>query len=160
MSTPSQHLATPGAISADVCLEAFSARRAYSAALLELSERQQHLIEAEDYEQLLELLAHKQQLIDDWLIRQQAWAPVWSTWRQARTGLDAATRDRCEALRLVSDELMQRLMKTEDAATEELLRRRGETQQQLAATNNGLAVAGAYHDLDRGQSARRLNLDL
>lgn len=139
-------------------LDAFRARRAYCDALLQLSRQQSGLIAADDYTQLLELLAHKQQLIDAWVQSNGRQQMAWQSWPQQRSRLEVAARTTCEELLEECRTLMADLMAEETCSTRELTMRKELAEQSLSAVCGGQQAAGAYAEI--GEPVRSLlNLD-
>lgn len=141
-------------------LEAFRCRTAYCRALLELSSRQQDYIAASDYAGLIELLTHKQQLLDELTNVNHDGSNLWQTWRTERDRLPQAERQACERVLDEADELLKRLLSLEQSSTDLLSDRRDSTQLALAEVNQGGVAMQGYLSPAEATVSRRLDLDL
>ncbi len=145
---------------ADRYLEAFRSRTACCRALLELSSQQQDYIAASDYAGLIELLTHKQQLLDVLSNDSRDGSDLWQAWRTERDHLPHADRRACEQVLDEADELLKQLMSLEQSSTDLLSSRREATQLALAEVNHGGLAMHGYQSPAEANVSRRLDLDL
>lgn len=145
---------------ADRFLNAFRSRAACCKALLDLSARQQSLIEESDYSSLVDLLGHKQQLVDELTQRNFEGNDLWVAWQHQRTSLVETERQRCERVLDETDLLLKQLMELELSSTSELSSRKDVVQSALAEVHQGGQAAFAYQSPDEVPVSRRLDLDL
>lgn len=141
-------------------LSAFKARTACCRALIELSLRQQRFVDADDYQGLIELLMHKQQLVDELLSPGADGQNFWQGWREVRSSLTAGERQRCEAVLDEANTLLQQLLPLEAGSEQELLTRREQTLRAMADLNLGRVAAQEYQTPVESVVSRRLDFDL
>lgn len=129
-------------------LTAFQLRRALCRALLEHAQQQRAFIDAEAYDQLLDLLKSKQDLLDHLgrLAREQL--PLRSAWRDDRGQISADDRVRCEAVIDETEALLARLIAEEQACAERMTARRDATALSLQSLSVGVQAQHAYHPAD------------
>ena len=151
---------TTAVLSADRYLAAFRSRREYCRALLDLSVEQQALIAAEDYAGLVELLSHKQQLLDELLDAGREPAALWQAWRTERDRLPGDARQACEAVLDDVEQLLQKLRASEAESTQQFSANREVAQQLLRDVNQGRQLLAAYQSPSDPTAFRRLDLDL
>jgi len=127
-------------------LETFAERRQCIAGLLELSQRQLDLVEADDYSRLLGLLGGKQQIISRLEEIGRGRPRLWDEWREERGRLAPDVRQRCEQALAETEDLLARLLEQERVSTESLARRREHTARELRSVTAGSRVNQAYGD--------------
>ena len=125
-------------------LQTFAERRQCIAGLLELSQRQLDLVEADDYSRLLGLLGGKQQIISRLEEMGRGRPRLWDEWRQERGRLAPDVRQRCEETLAETEDLLARLLEQERISTECLARRRDDTARELRSVAAGSRVNQAY----------------
>ncbi|MBI1345886.1 hypothetical protein GC163_06315 [bacterium] len=141
-------------------LQAFSERRAYCLALIDLSQQQFQLIAAEDYSGLLGLLSHKQQLIDLLVSSGAPESDLWQEWKQGRDRLSAADRAACETILDDTETLLRQLMQQEAQCTTHVATRHEAVQTALQQVQQAGVALNGYDASSTGASHRRLNIDL
>ena len=139
-------------------LRAFEARRDCCRALLTLARKQQESIAAEDYTRLLALLAQKQRVLGalDALGRERP--TLRDDWRRLRDGAPAAARGACERVLEESESLLAEVLAEERSSTDDLTRRRDETQRRLQELSAGTRAHEAYRDALGPDSHRHLDI--
>ncbi|HUQ71898.1 MAG TPA: flagellar export chaperone FlgN [Planctomycetaceae bacterium] len=151
---------TTTVLSADRYLAAFRSRREYCRALLDLSVEQQALVTAEDYPGLVELLNHKQQLLDALLDAGREPAALWQAWRTERDHMPGDVRQACEVVLDDAEQLLQQLLALEAESTQRFSANREIAQQLLRDVNQGSQLLAAYQSPSDPAAFRRLDLDL
>uniref|UniRef100_A0A7C2NYZ2 Flagellar protein FlgN n=1 Tax=Schlesneria paludicola TaxID=360056 RepID=A0A7C2NYZ2_9PLAN len=151
---------TTASAPADRYLAAFRSRRECCRALLELSAQQQTLAASGNYAELLELLAHKQQVLDVLVDPGRETLTLWQTWRQERDALPGEARRACEAILDEAEQMLQQLLGLEADSTAVLTVRRDHTEQLLRDVNQGRQALAAYQSPSDAVAAPRLDLDL
>jgi len=127
-------------------LRTFADRRNCIAELLELSQRQLDLVEADDYSRLLGLLGGKQQIISRLEAIGKVRPRLWDDWRAERDRLAPGERQACEETLAQTEALLARLLEHERVSTESLTRRRDDTARALRSVAAGNRVNQAYGD--------------
>lgn len=148
---------TAPALTGDKYLTAFRTRKECCRALLELSREQRLLIEADDYEALIELLQMKQRLVDELVGPPDA---PWKCWKNDRHNLSTATLALGEALLQETEELVQTLLAEEQVGTNELTARRDASERELAQMSSSRQIDSAYGPTPVVGSRLGLDLDL
>jgi hypothetical protein len=147
-------------LSATDYLAAFTARRECCRALIELSAQQSACIEHDDYSELLALLEHKQQLLDElWDAGRNA-PPLWQTWRNIRDGIAPTLRAACDAVLAETDDLLRQVLTTEASSSALLIARRDAVERQLCLVNQAATTESAYRGMADLGGQRRLDVDL
>jgi hypothetical protein len=141
-------------------LAAFRSRHALCAALVELSEVQQALVAAEDYAALVELLSHKQRLIDSLLDSGRESPPLWQQWRAERDRLPSDLRHECTTILDEADRLLNQVLTLESESTQHMQQHRDVTERRLRDVNHGSQALAAYDVPSEPSRSRRLDLDL
>jgi hypothetical protein len=141
-------------------LAAFRSRRECCRALLDLSVRQQALVTAENHAGLVELLTHKQQVLDALLDAGRHPIDLWQTWRDDRDQLPGDLRQSCEAVLDDTEHLLQQLLTLEADSAAVLTRQRDETGRLLRDVNHGRQALAAYQSPSDAAASQRLDLDL
>jgi hypothetical protein len=131
-------------LAADAYFTAFQQRQACCRALLQLSQRQSASIAADDYPSLLEILESKQSLLDHLDRSAGEFATVRQTWPRERDELAAADRQRCEALLVETESLLNALLAEERVASQLLCDRKQNTERELRSLAGGVQTHSAY----------------
>jgi hypothetical protein len=140
-------------------LQIFNERRRCFAELLEQSRTQQQLVETEAYDELLTLLARKQQLIGRLEEIGRTRPDLGRDWRAARDGLSSLARDTCDRILEETENLLRELMERERESTAALAQRRDETRRQLQTVAAGSRVNDEYRDSLAPATNRFLDID-
>ncbi len=148
---------THPALTADEYLAAFRQRRECCRALLELSREQMRLIDADDYNELIELLQVKQRLVDELVGPPSA---PWKSWKNDQNALSAAARTAGDALLEETEQLLQSLLTEEQVGTNILIKRRDASEHELAQLNSSLQIDSAYRPAPLVGSRLGLDIDL
>ncbi|GAB4135797.1 MAG: hypothetical protein Tsb009_02470 [Planctomycetaceae bacterium] len=128
-------------------LTIFTRQRDLCKQLLECSQSQRPLIQADQYAQLLDVIARKQRLLDEWETMKSKHHPSLSqSWQEQRLKLDSDVRANCERLLKEIETLYEQLLNEEQLSTESLTTRRNQTQAQLREISKGTDVHRAYRD--------------
>jgi hypothetical protein len=140
-------------------LTIFADRKQCFADLLDLSQRQLGLVEADDYTQLLGLLGGKQQIIGRLEALGRIRPALWDDWRAERERLAPSARKACEETLAQTEALLARLLEYERVSTEALARRRDQTARELRTLAAGSRVNQAYRDSLAPVTHRHLDRD-
>ncbi len=140
-------------------LTIFADRKQCFADLLDLSQRQLGLVEADDYTQLLGLLGGKQQIIGRLEALGRIRPALWDDWRAERERLAPPARTACEETLAQTETLLARLLEHERISTEALARRRDQTARELRTLAAGSRVNQAYRDSLAPVTHRHLDRD-
>jgi hypothetical protein len=140
-------------------LKIFTDRQQCFAELLELSQKQLGLVEADEYTQLLGLLGGKQKIITRLDMIGKARPQLWDEWRLERDRLAPRIRQACEQALAETEALLSQLLESERVGTERLTRRRDETARALRTIASGSRVNQAYRDSLAPVTHRHLDLD-
>src|SRR5262249_9549529 len=140
-------------------LKIFNDRQQCFAELLELSQKQLGLVEADEYAQLLGLLGGKQQIIARLDTIGKTRPQLWDEWRLERDRLAPRIRRECEQALAETEALLSQLLESERVGTERLARRRDETARALRTVASGTRVNQAYRDSLAPVTHRHLDLD-
>src|SRR5260370_25660453 len=140
-------------------LTIFADRKQCFVDLLDLSQRQLGLVEADDYTQLLGLLGGKQQIIGRLETLGRIRPGLWDDWRSQRGGLAPAARKACDETLAQTEALLARLLEYERVSTEALARRRDHTARELRTVAAGSRVNQAYRDSLAPVTYRHLDRD-
>lgn len=119
----------------------------YSRVLLELSGRQQELVESQEYDALITLLQQKQAVLEALHHVSGGNLSLATTWQQQRSQLPEPVRQTCEKWLEQTESFLTAAMQIEQFCTDQMQERRDETQSQLAAVSGSLVVHDAYNDL-------------
>lgn len=145
------------ALTVDEYLTAFRTRRECCRALLELSREQLRLIDADDYNELIDLLQMKQRLVDE--LVGPANAP-WKSWKIDRNALPATARKTGDALLEETEQLLKTLLSEEQLGTNVLTARRDATERELSLLNSSSQIDSAYRPASAVGSRLGLDIDL
>jgi hypothetical protein len=140
-------------------LEVLQHRRTHCRELLDLSRRQNRVIEASDYSSLLGILGHKQRILgrlDEVKRRYPELGRQWATLRE--TG-QPGIRRLCEDIISETEAILAELVQTEKDGAEELSQRRDATRKQLESIAQGVHINETYRDNIAPFSHRFLDLN-
>ncbi len=127
-------------------LQVLKERRTHCRELLDLSRRQNRVIEANDYSTLLNILGHKQRLLgrlDELKRRHPELGQQWPILRE--TG-PAPLRRECDEVISEIEAILAELMQTEKDGADELSQRRDATRRQLESIAQGIHINETYRD--------------
>jgi hypothetical protein len=141
-------------------LPAFRTRRELCRALLALTQEQSGLIVAEDLDDLLSLLQHKQQLLDALLLPDAETARLLAAWRTHRDNLSPADRAACESLLADAETLLHSALACESRATAQLSSLRDHTAVDLQSIQTAARLHHGYLSASQTPSATCLDCDL
>jgi len=133
-------------------LIALRSRKECCRSLCELSRRQIAFIEADDHGELLQLLQHKQSLIDELTGPGSDHVAPWEQWEQMREHLPSEIHEACVQALEETRRLMKTLMQQEEMGTQLLTTRREANQRELAAVSAGGRAHAAYHQMEERPS--------
>lgn len=136
----------------------FRKRRDCSVALLEQSRRQRSLIRDDNFEQLLEVLGIKQNLLNTLDVLGRKHPDLMVQWRSFRASAAHATRKLCEELLAEAEATLAELLHEENASTDELTVRRDGTQRELRGLSQGSRVHDAYRTVLAPATHRHLDV--
>lgn len=145
---------------ADHYLSAFRMRAACCRAVQELSERQPACIAAGNYEELIELLNHKQLLVDQLIGNDGTSQSLWRAWQADRDQLAQTERTACEAVLDETESLLRQILEQDAASTHDMQSQRDTTQAALSEINHAGQAARGYESPYEMSVSRRLDLDL
>jgi len=140
-------------------LEVLGRRREYCRELLELSQKQNRVIDSSDYSQLMSILAQKQRILgrmDEIRRRYPDLLRQWTTLRD--TGLPTL-RSQCDALIAETEAILAELLQTEKHGADQLCYRRDTTRRQLEGICQGVRVNEVYLDTVSPVNHRFLDID-
>ncbi len=135
----------------------FQRRHEYARMLLELSTRQQQLIETAEFSSLIELLLRKQTVLDELQAISQTDPPLLEQWKDKRDSISQTERQECDHWLSLSEQVLSELMDLEQRCTSQLQHKRDTTQTQLEAVSGTIHLQDAYsqppvsHQFDRSQ---------
>lgn len=127
-------------------LDILKHRQAHCRELLELSRRQNHVIDASDYSSLLGILGQKQRILgrlDELKRRYPGLGQQWTALRE--TGVPRI-RQECEGIISETEAILAELVQTEKEGADQLCERRETTRRQLEAIAQGFHVNETYLD--------------
>ncbi len=122
----------------------FQRRHEYARLLLELSTKQQSLIEEGEFSGLIELLLRKQTVLDELQAISQTDPPLLEQWKKMRDTISMAHRNECDQWLVRSEEILAQLMDLEQRCTSQLQHKRDATQSQLEAVSSTIHLQDAY----------------
>lgn len=146
-------------VTAETFIAAFRERAAHCRALLELSTEQARLIERNDAESLIELLEHKQQLLNHLTDAGPA-QNAFVSWPQAKHALGRDDRGVCESLLDQIDASLRQLQSTEQRDFETMVARRDEQRRELDLVNAAIESLHAYQSGPAPPTDTFLNLQV
>ncbi len=127
-------------------LEVLKQRRTHCRELLDLSRRQNRVIDASDYTSLLSILGQKQRVLmrlDELKRRRPDLGEQWELLRNS--GPETARRE-CEEVISEIEAILAELMQSEKDGADELNQRRETTRQQLETIAQGVHINETYRD--------------
>ncbi len=122
----------------------FQRRHEYARLLLELSNKQQRLIEEGEYSGLIELLLRKQTVLDELQAISQTDPPLLEQWMKKRDSLSGVHRQECEQWLAQSEKILAELMDLEQRCTSQLQQKRETTESELEAIASTIHLQDAY----------------
>ena len=140
-------------------LDLFTARRDCCRELLELSRKQQPLIEQDDYRRLLEVLGRKQRLLGSLDDIHKKHPDLKDSWKSRKPAIDPALRDDCDHLLAETEAILAEILEEERNSTNFLTDRRDRTQRQLEKISSGGRVHDAYRTSLAPATHRHLDID-
>jgi flagellar biosynthesis/type III secretory pathway chaperone len=140
---------------ASALLELLQRQQALYENLRDLGGQQTRLIESADTEQLLALLARRQQLIDQLTRLNQQLQPYKRDWTNCWASLDPPSRQRVSALIQRVGALVDQIMKADEADRVRLTHQRDEIADGLTRMNRGASVHRAYGQAGPGAGHNR-----
>lgn len=139
-------------------LQAFTDRHRCFSELLRFSQQQRALIDSDDYTQLLAILGSKQRVIGRLEEIGRMHPALGQDWKQQRDSLPAADRSLCDEQLAATEVLLEELMELERTSTDQLARRRDETQLELHRVTTGAQAQAAYRDSLAPRTHRHLDV--
>jgi FlgN protein len=130
----------------DDLLEVLAHRRKHCRDLLELSRRQNRVIDSGDYPQLMSILAQKQRILGRLDEIKRRYPDLGRQWSALRISGPAAIRSDCETIINETEAILAELLQTENEGAEQLSRRREATRRQLEGISEGVRVNESYRD--------------
>lgn len=130
-------------------LTAFQLRRAVCRALLNHTQQQRDLIDAGQYDQVIEVLKSKQELLDHLNQLASEQSALRSAWRDNRNRIPAGERARCDAVLDETESLLATLIAEEQTCSQRMTARRDETACDLQTLSVGVQAQHAYHPVDQ-----------
>jgi hypothetical protein len=127
-------------------LEILKRRRTHCRELLDLSRRQNRIIEASDYTSLLNILGQKQRILGRLDALKRRHPDLRSQWETLRDAGPPAVRRECEEVIAAIEAILAELTQTEKDGAEELIQRREATRRQLESIAQGVHVNETYRD--------------
>ncbi|MEX0703438.1 MAG: hypothetical protein WD069_15185 [Planctomycetales bacterium] len=127
--------------------------------MLDLSRRQERLIEQDDYAGLLTVLSSKQRILGRLDDIKRRHPDLLADWRTTRDRIDPADRAECERLLAETEAVVAELIEEERHSTESLIVRRDAARNQLEAIAHGSRVHHAYRDHLAPSTHRHLDVD-
>jgi hypothetical protein len=130
----------------DDVLDVLASRRKHCRDLLDLSRRQNRVIDAGDYPQLMSILAQKQRILGRLDEIKQRYPELGRKWTALRATGPSTVRSDCEAIIAETEAVLAELLKNENDGAEQLSRRRDATRRQLEGISEGVRVNEFYCD--------------
>jgi FlgN protein len=143
----------------DEILDVLKHRRKHCRDLLDLSRRQNRVIDASDYSSLLGVLGQKQRVLgrlDEINRRHPELSRQWAALREAG---QPGVRRECEEIISETEAILAELVQTEKDGAEQLSQRRDATRRQLESIAQGVHVNETYRDNVAPYSHRFLDLN-
>jgi hypothetical protein len=139
-------------------VQSLDVRRGHCRALLELARRQHGLVVQAQYGPLLELLQHKQHVLDRLSEVSRSQSALNGGWPQLREQAGDAVQARVEQLMDEVEHLLKEVAEQESQALADLQTQRDETARQIAELSQGTQVQRAYADSLAPATHRRLDV--
>jgi benzoyl-CoA reductase/2-hydroxyglutaryl-CoA dehydratase subunit BcrC/BadD/HgdB len=140
-------------------LEVLKQRRAHCRELLDLSRRQNRVIDASDYTSLLSILGQKQRVLVRLDELKHRHPELGERWESVREAGPATVRRECSEIISEIEAILAELMQTEKAGADELSQRRETTRRQLESIAQGVHINEIYRDNVAPFSHRFLDLN-
>ena len=139
-------------------LDVLKDRRAHCRELLKLSRVQRKYIESDNFIGLLQVLGKKQRILGSMDALTTRGANLKQAWRAERASMDECLREECEHVMAETEALFAELLEEESDSTDELLRRRDSSQNQLQAAGQHPHFDFADRDLWSETTHSRLDV--
>jgi hypothetical protein len=140
-------------------LEVLKQRRAHCRELLDLSRRQNRVIDASDYTSLLSILGQKQRVLVRLDELKHRHPELGERWERLREAGPATVRRECGEIISEIEAILAELMQTEKDGADELSQRRETTRRQLESIAQGVHINETYRDNVAPFSHRFLDLN-
>jgi benzoyl-CoA reductase/2-hydroxyglutaryl-CoA dehydratase subunit BcrC/BadD/HgdB len=140
-------------------LNVLKERRTHCRELLDLSRRQNRVIDANDYSTLLNILGHKQRLLGRLDELKRRHPELGQQWQILREAGPATLRRECDEVISEIEAILAELMQTEKDDADELSQRRDATRRQLESIAQGIHINETYRDNVAPYSHRFLDLN-
>jgi benzoyl-CoA reductase/2-hydroxyglutaryl-CoA dehydratase subunit BcrC/BadD/HgdB len=134
-------------------------RRTHCRELLDLSRRQNRVIDANDYSTLLNILGHKQRLLGRLDELKRRHPELGQQWQILREAGPATLRRECDEVISEIEAILAELMQTEKDGADELSQRRDATRRQLESIAQGIHINETYRDNVAPYSHRFLDIN-
>src|SRR5580698_3429718 len=121
-------------------LDVLKQRHAHCRQLLDLSRRQNRVIDASDYSSLLGILGQKQRVLARLDELKRRYPELGEQWTALRDQGRPEVRSQCEGIISEIEAMLAELVQTEKVGAEQLIRRRDTTQKQLESIAQGFQV--------------------
>ena len=138
-------------------LDVLKQRHAHCRQLLDLSRRQNRVIDASDYSSLLGILGQKQRILGRLDELKRRYPELSRQWTSLRDSGLPATRNDCESLIAETETILAELLDSEKQGTHQLSERREATRRQIEAVSQGVHVNQIYADSSPTLNHRFLN---
>ena len=125
-------------------LKFFAYRLAYTRGLVDLMQMQESAIQDNDISKLMEILSHKQSILNEIELQQQEFPQWQNSWEEQRAFISIQTRTQCERLFHEIQKLLGELLIQEQSNIEQLAVQRDDVLGQLDALSSSLKQQGAY----------------
>jgi hypothetical protein len=127
-------------------LEVLKQRRGNCRELLDLSRRQNRMIEASDYTSLLNLLGQKQRVLMRLDQLKHRHPELGARWESLRDAGPPAARRECSEIISEIEAILAELVQTEKDGADELSQRKETTRRQLESIAEGVHINETYRD--------------
>lgn len=133
-------------------------RRRHCRALLELCRRQNGVIHAQEYSELMTILAQKQRILGRLDETSHRHSDLAREWKHLRETGQTDLREECEGLIAETEAILAELLQMEKEGTEQLCERRDATRRELQNIAQGARVNEVYRDNLAPVSHRHLDV--
>jgi anion-transporting ArsA/GET3 family ATPase len=127
-------------------LDVLKHRRAHCRDLLDLSRRQNRVIDASDYSSLLGILGQKQRILGRLDELNRRYPELSRQWTALRETGQPNLRSECQEIISETEAILAELVETEKVGAEQLCQRRDTTRRQLESIAEGVHVNDTYLD--------------
>jgi hypothetical protein len=127
-------------------LDVLKHRHAHCRQLLDLSRRQNRVIDASDYSSLLGILGQKQRILGRLDELKRRYPALGEQWTALRDQGRSQVRSQCEGIISETESILAELVQTEKDGADQLVRRRDTTRQQLESIAQGFQINETYLD--------------